>query len=761
MWAEVRTRLARIWAGGADKRVRPSVVAPIVLIIIFAVVCVIVAVQWSAYRADDVALHQERQLFAQAIAQRRAEILRDVESIVASDNAVSRLWNGFDWTWVHNRVALRLKNYFEQSHVFVVDSFDRFAYAMAGRSSVGSRWFGAATTELAPVIDAVRGRPSPLKAEDIGVERDNAAGSPPRPARAARVQMFLGRPAIVAAVAVASGTGEARLPDQPPPIVVTVTYLHDRFLTAVSRRLELPHLRMTGLTSPVGQDNTYELYDEAGRPLARFAWTPKRPGAEIIRNVMPFLGIALAAFALLTLLVLRYMRRTEATIAAGEDQLRHLAMHDALSGLPNRSFFGERLAELVEEVGRSGHAAAVLSIDLDRFKEVNDTLGHLIGDALIRAVGQRLVRLLRPSDLVARLGGDEFAVITPDVGELGDLQTLAERIINALRAPYAIVGHTLTIGASIGIASITRETGEVADIMRRADVALYRAKNEGRNRACIYDAEMDADLRERKEMERDLKDAIEYSDLMIAYQPLVGPSGETMVGVEALCRWHHPTHGDIPPAKFIPVAEHSELIIPLGEWVLRQACLEAKAWPALALAVNVSPLQFRRPDFVKVVARILAETGFPPERLELELTESTLVGNVEEAGTAMRQLKALGVQLALDDFGTGYSSLLYLRTFPFDKLKIDRSFVRNIESAADSAAIVHAVVSLGRGLGMKVTAEGVETAEQHLFLRAAGVHSLQGFRFGRPGTALDITARLLKQADAAPRMLSPIASLAG
>jgi diguanylate cyclase len=740
-----------MWAGG-DSRVRRSAVAPIVLIIVFAVVCLIVAVQWSANRADEVALHQERQLFARAIAERRAEILRDMESIVVSENAVNRLWNGFDWTWAHNRVGLRLKSFFEQNHVFVVDSSDRFLYALAGRSSVGPKWFGATTAQLTPVIDAVRGRPSPLKAEDIDVAR--------RPPRATRVQMFMGRPAIVAAMTVGAATAQARLPEQLPPIVLSVTYLHERFLTSVSRRLELPHLRVSGLATPVGHDNTYEVYDETGRPMARFAWTPKRPGAEIMRNVTPFLGIALVAFALLTWLVMRYMRRTQATIAAGEDQLRHLALHDPLSGLPNRTYFGERLAGLIEEVRRTGHTAAVLSIDLDRFKEVNDTLGHLIGDALIRAVGQRLARLLRGTDLVARLGGDEFAVITPDVGELGDLQTLAERIINAVRAPYAIMGHTLTIGASIGITSITREAGAVADIMRRADVALYRAKNEGRNRACIYDAEMDADLRERKEMERDLKDAIEYNDLMIAYQPLVGPSGDTMVGVEALCRWHHPTLGDIPPAKFIPVAEHSELIIPLGEWVLRQACLEAKAWPTLTLAVNVSPLQFRRPDFVKVVARILAETGFPPERLELELTESTLVGNVEEAGTAMRELKALGVQFALDDFGTGYSSLLYLRTFPFDKLKIDRSFVRNIESAADSAAIVHAVVSLGRGLGMKVTAEGVETAEQHLFLRAAGVHSLQGFRFGRPGAALDITARLLKQADTGARTLAPIASLA-
>jgi len=757
MW----TGLGRIWAGGGDKRVRRSAVAPIIIIIVFAVVCVIFAVQWSAYRADEVALHQERQLFAQAIAQRRGEILREIESIATSDNAVNRLWTGFDWSWLHNRVGLKLKNYFEHNYVFAVDPYDHFSYAMAGRSSVDAEWFGEATADLAPVIDAVRGRPSVLKPADVDPAHVDAATAISRPAQASRVQMFMGRPAIVAAVAVAPGTGLVSTPDQPPPILISVSYLYDKFLESVSRRLELPHLRLTDLGKAADNDNTYELYDETGRPMARFAWTPKRPGAEIMRNVMPFLGIALCAFALLTSLVVSYMRRTEATIAAGEDQLRHLALHDALSDLPNRTFFGERLAELIQEVRRTGHMAAVLSIDLDRFKEVNDTLGHLIGDALIRSVGQRLARMLRPTDLVARLGGDEFAVITPDVGELGDLQTLAERIIAALRAPYAVMGHTLAIGASIGITSITRESGEVADIMRRADVALYRAKNEGRNRACIYDAEMDADLRERKQMERDLKDAIEYDDLTIAYQPLVGPSGETTVGVEALCRWHHPTRGEIPPAKFIPIAEHSELIIPLGEWVLRQACMEAKAWPGITLAVNVSPLQFRRPDFVKVVARILAETGLAPELLELELTESTLVGNVEEAGTAMRELKALGVQLALDDFGTGYSSLLYLRTFPFDKLKIDRSFVRNIETAADSAAIVHAVVSLGRGLGMKVTAEGVETAEQHLFLRAAGVHSLQGFRFGRPGSALDITARLLKQADTGPRTLAPIASLAG
>ena len=414
---------------------------------------------------------------------------------------------------------------------------------------------------------------------------------------------------------------------------------------------------------------------------------------------------------------------------------------------------------MIGEVRRGGPSAAVFYIDLDHFKDVNDTLGHHIGDELILNVTQRLSRVMRGEDLVARLGGDEFAIITSCASDSYSLQAIAGRIISAVSAPYAISGHNIIIGSSIGIAVIDRRAGDAADILRYADMALYRAKNEGRNRACIYDAAMDADLSNRKLLEGDLREAIENHQLRLLYQPIVNKSGETVVGVEALCRWTHPTRGEIPPSEFIAVAEHSGLIIELGAWVLRQACLDGKAWPGLTVSVNVSPLQFRRTDFFDVVQNTLNETEFDPARLEIELTESVLLGNVDTAEAGMLRLRALGVRLALDDFGTGYSSLLYLRRLPFDKLKIDRSFVLSIEKAADAAAIVHAVVSLGRGLGMKVTAEGVETADQQLFLRAAGVHFMQGYRFGRAVTAAEITARL--QSPAAFQPIDVPQALAG
>jgi diguanylate cyclase (GGDEF)-like protein len=742
VWRKALTQILKLRRRSDGKRTRSIGAAPIGLVVIVAIVCVVVSVLSAAQRSDDVELAQERKLLTHAIIDRGRRVLRELENVAASNDIVLQLHYNFDPDWVHHLVGLRLATFFDHEHVFVVDRTDHLTYAMLGNASVEPGRFDPVRQDFSRIIDLLRGRVQPYEDEVVLEPSADAMTNLNHPRRAQRLQTFMGRPAIVAGVAASMPGDTGLIPSDAATLLLAVKYIDGQLLSDIGVRFDLPNLRVVGMEPARDDENLFPVSNAAGETIARLAWTPNRPGATIVATVLPFMTIAFGSFALLTGFALLYIRRSSAKIAEGEDRLRHLAMHDPLSGLPNRTYFGERLAAVLAETHRDDTHAAVLAIDLDHFKDINDTLGHHIGDGLINVVAQRLVNAVRHEDLVARLGGDEFAVITSEAPDHAAIEGFAARLINVLHAPYSINGHTLLVGASIGIAVIDRRTGEAADIMRRADVALYRAKNEGRNRACIYDANMDADLRERKQLEVDLRSAIAEDGLSVAYQPIMNANGEKMTGVEALCRWNHPTRGNVPPSDFIPIAEGSELIIPLGEWVLRKACLEAKPWTGLTVAVNVSPLQFRRQDFAEVIERILIETGIDPHRVELELTESTLLGNVEEAEKAMHRLKKLGVRFALDDFGTGYSSLLYLRSFPFDRIKIDRSFVRSIETAADAASIVHAIVSLGRGLGMKVTAEGVETAEQQLFLRAAGVHALQGFRFGKPAPASSITERL-------------------
>jgi diguanylate cyclase (GGDEF)-like protein len=367
------------------------------------------------------------------------------------------------------------------------------------------------------------------------------------------LQTFLGRPAILAASA--GITPDAVVADaaNKAPIVMAVKLIDGEVLTEIAAQLRLRNLRQIE-TAPAGPgDHFYELSDPHGQRIAAFAWEPKRPGAEIINGIIPFVTVAVVGMMLLAILVLRHMRRTAETIASGESRLRHLALHDSLCGLPNRTFFSERLENVIATVRSGGPPAALLYIDLDHFKDVNDTLGHPVGDELIRAVTQRLTNTIRENDLVARIGGDEFAVITSGGFEHSALQNIANRLIATMCTPYTINNQTIVIGASIGIALMDGRVGGAADVMRHADMALYRAKNEGRNRACIYDTAMDTDLLKRKSLENDLRLAIENNEIRLAYQPIVNSSGEVVVGVEALCRWTHPVRGEISPAEFIPI----------------------------------------------------------------------------------------------------------------------------------------------------------------------------------------------------------------
>lgn len=423
-----------------------------------------------------------------------------------------------------------------------------------------------------------------------------------------------------------------------------------------------------------------------------------------------------------------------------EQRIAFLAHHDALTGLANRAALIQKIEEAAARQRRLAEPFTVLLLDLDRFKQVNDTLGHPAGDALLIEMATRLKSLLRETDVLARLGGDEFAVI--QAGESNQREaakSLAERIIEILRQPFAIDGGNISIGTSIGIAlAVERDTGS-DDLLKMADLALYRAKSTGRNGYCFFDREMSEVASARQEIESDLRRAVQRNELELHYQPIVDSKTRKICSAEALVRWRHPAKGLIYPDLFIPLAEETGLITQIGDWVLRAACLEAATWPAtVKVAVNLSLVQFRKTDLPGVVTRVLADTGLPPERLELEITETALIESAAECLPALRQFKAMGITIVLDDFGTGYSSLSQLAMFPFDRIKIDKSFTQNLTKRSECAAIISATLTLAQSLDIATTAEGVETVDQYRLLRLAGVTSLQGYLFKRPGLASDI-----------------------
>jgi diguanylate cyclase (GGDEF)-like protein/PAS domain S-box-containing protein len=416
-----------------------------------------------------------------------------------------------------------------------------------------------------------------------------------------------------------------------------------------------------------------------------------------------------------------------------EQQIAHMAHHDPLTDLPNRAAFSEKLAATLERARESGESFALLCIDLDRFKEVNDVFGHRTGDSLLCDVAKRLRESVGDAFL-ARLGGDEFTIILTDANQPEATAAIADGLLTQFREDIEIDGQHLRIGLSIGAAIYPSDGDNAAALIANADAALYRAKAQGRGTICFFESEMDQRLRERRAMQHDLRSAIARNELVLHYQPHAQIGGE-ILGFEVLVRWRHPKQGMISPGTFIPVAEESGLILPIGEWILREACREAASWPKpLSIAVNLSPIQFRHGDLAALVHQVLLDTGLPANRLELEITEGVLIGDFSRALSTLRRLKALGVRIAMDDFGTGYSSLSYLQTFPFDKIKIDRGFISNLDRSPQSAAIVRAVIGLGRGLDLPVVAEGVETDDQLAFLSRESCNEVQGFLVGHPMT---------------------------
>jgi diguanylate cyclase (GGDEF)-like protein/PAS domain S-box-containing protein len=419
-----------------------------------------------------------------------------------------------------------------------------------------------------------------------------------------------------------------------------------------------------------------------------------------------------------------------------EEQIEYQAYHDALTLLPNRLLFRDRLTIALAHARRQQTALAVMFLDLDRFKDVNDTLGHSLGDELLRAVAGILQRAVRDGDTIARMGGDEFTILLDDIGSAEDAAKTAQKLLDALRAPVPVGGHELFVTASIGIA-LYPEDGDSAELLlKNADTAMYRAKESGRNSYRLCTRAMNNRAAERLSVENALRRALDRNELVLHYQPLVTLENGRVAGMEALLRWKRPEHGMVQPATFIGIAEDTRMIVPIGEWVLREACRQAKAWqaddPHRRISVNLSPRQFQQGDLCAVVAGALESSGLSPACLELEITESTAMLNTERTLAMLAALRELGVTIAIDDFGTGHSSLSYLRRFAIDRVKIDREFIQEIEASRSNRAIISGIIALARGLGVAVTAEGVETEQQADFLRAQSCDEVQGYYFGRP-----------------------------
>ena len=501
----------------------------------------------------------------------------------------------------------------------------------------------------------------------------------------------------------------------------------------------------------------FELYSDVTELVNKIETTQY----QIVSGVF----VALATLYLFLYVIVKradnIIKRHEEVRLLHEREMRHQAYHDSLTGLPNKSKFSEQLRESINRSIRSGQQFALMFVDLDRFKIINDSMGHDAGDQLIRITGERLSSLTREKDILFRWGGDEFTIILENIDNLDDVSTITERIIKGMSSPISIAKQELVITTSIGIAVYPNDSDSAEALIKNADAAMYHAKGSGRNRYEFYTPEMNARAKERLELESGLQKALQNEEFILHYQPKYGASTQKLVGVEALLRWQHPSYGLVMPDRFIPALEENGLINAVGQWVLRTACAQNKMWQEqgfapVTVSVNISAVQFRSPQLIDTVARVLDETQLESRYLELELTESMFISNTEAAINTMYRLKDLGVSLSIDDFGSGYSSLSYLKRFPVDYLKIDRSFIKDIENSNKDAAITNAITVLAHSLNMKIVAEGVESQGQLDYLKSQGCQELQGFLFSRPISAQEVSELLEKVSAAQQSQLKSI-----
>ena len=724
-------------------RFSTRVLLPVVAAGAAAVLLVAATLFLAARESDSIAFERQSRVVSHVLSQQVAKISHDQESVTVWDDAVEKVTLDFDPAWTDVNLGTWMHDYFGHDELFVLNAGDDPVFANVDGALADASVFRSRDASVLPLARQLR--------DLLATAGPADAAADPSLYRAADLAVIERRPAIASVLPIVSDSGD--IPQQPGTefLHVAIRYLDGSFLDSLMQSYLLEGARFAWTNDAGSSEAAFALKTNGGQVIGFFIWTPERPGWRLLLHTVPALAIALVVAAAITFLLARRIRNASRELQASEAQAQHLAFHDPLTGLPNRALFSDRFDRALVQVRETGAPIALLYLDVDRFKNINDTLGHPAGDDLIRELSRRLVGLVRSADDVARLGGDEFAIIQTGISSAHDVEILCDRIIRAVGQPFELLGNSAFVGISIGVA-IAPDCGvDRAELIRKADIALYAAKVEGRNQSRIFHEEMDSSLQRRRQIERELREAIAAGDqLTVAYQPFFSSGAASIVGFEALLRWRHPKHGTIPPGVFIPIAEETGLINSIGEWVLREACHAATRWPGKRVAVNVSAVQFRSSGFALKVVEILAEAGLAPDRLEIEVTETVLLDAAERSSATLTALRAAGVRVSLDDFGTGYSSLTYLQKFPVDRIKIDQSFVRNVDSDAAANAIVLAMVDLARALGVGVTAEGVETAEQRDFLKKIGCDELQGFLLSHALSPEDVDWLLATREGATP-----------
>ncbi len=558
-----------------------------------------------------------------------------------------------------------------------------------------------------------------------------------------------GRPAFLSVASVVPDTNPNLLKREPDYIVL-VRYLDAKVIADMHESLLLEDVRFSTAYQPTAERNAYAIFDLDDGRVGWLSWRSRPPGPAILQRTAPLLAVYILFFVAVVAggaFIVRRMKVTTDELMASEAQAQHNALHDAMSGLPNRTHFMQRLRQELQACveRRDLGDVFVAYVDIDRFKVVNDTLGHQVGDELVRQVALRLRRSLPPGDFLSRFGGDEFVLLRRTTGGRAAADMLGRQLMALMDEPFVISGNNLDISCSCGISWGPEQSEDPGELLRRSDIALYRAKQRGRARFRRFTRDMDASVKLRREMEIELRRAISRDELTMAYQPIVNAADGVIQGFEALVRWPHPERGAIRPGLFVPVAEQAGLMGPLGAWVLRRVFTECRDWPTCDISVNLSPLQIMASDFLPRLDSLVRETGIDPRRFILEVTEGVMLDRSDHVLDVLKGLNYRGFRIALDDFGIGYSSLSYLRSFQFDRIKIDRSFVQNIEADLDAHSILRAIVSLGHTLRMKVVAEGVETAMQRALVQAAGCQLIQGHLFW-PALSPDEALALLQPA---------------